>query len=148
MGLDWAKIRQDYEAKASPEELAPIDWVDKPKRIRKSRAKGTRNYVTGSRKKSFDYEAVVRAYKDGLTSTEIAAEFGCSTSTVRLYARQAGCYDPNRDKGGSESKEVCSRGHVYEEVGFYVGKKGGKDCKACKRERWREKHGLQQAPLG
>ena len=156
MGLDWEKIRKDYEERATPEELNAADWEGKkprPKR-RKSRATGekrTGNYWTGPRQKQYDVEAIILAYKEGKTCRQIAEEFGCNDSTVRNYCRDAGVYDPKRDKGGSKPKEVCSRGHVYEEVGFFVTKKGGKDCKACSCERGtkskRRKRALQRQAL-
>lgn len=141
MGLDWNKIRKDYEARATPEELEPADWYDsKPKKrqqTRQSRATGSRNYARGPRVKKYDTEAIVRAYKDGKTTGEVAKEFGCSQETVRNYCVAAGVFDPTRDRGGSKPKDLCSKGHDYNKVGYYVTKKGGKDCRECKRERER-----------
>ena len=145
MGLDWAKIREEYEKKATPEELHEADWADrKLKKPRQSRAKAPheRNYHRGPRRKSYDVEAIILDYKEGMTCYEIALEHGCSASTVRSYLENAGVYDPNRDKGGSLPREVCRQGHKYSEVGYYVTKKGGKDCKQCKRERERAKREL------
>lgn len=39
---------------------------------------------------------------------------------------------------------VCPRGHVFDSVNTYVGKDGYRKCRACRRDKAREKYGVQR----
>lgn len=139
MGLDWDAIRADYEKRATPEELGISPQVKEPKKkVRKSRAKtGTYNY--SGPKPSFDVEEAMELYLSGLRIGEVAKKLGISHDTIYNHLKRDPRYDPNRDKGGSKPKTHCINGHDYDEVGFYSTRKGGRDCKACKKERDKER---------
>lgn len=143
MGLDWDKIRKEYEAKAAPEELQEADWAGKKKRRkpaapRTPKTTGEKNYWRGPRERLYDQEAIVAAYLEGMTCREVAAKFSCHETTVRNYVKAAGVYNKTRDKSGSKPKDACKRGHVYEEVGYFITPRGYKNCKACSRIRTNE----------
>lgn len=131
MGLDWDAIRREYEQKASPEELrVRTEEEVRPRSVRKSRATGSRNYKPPGRKRTWDFEEAMQLWLSGETLQAVADKVGRHETTVREQFNKDPRYDPNRDKGGSRSREVCRRGHKYAEVGFYSGG-GGKSCKLC-----------------
>lgn len=45
------------------------------------------------------------------------------------------------------SKTHCPRGHAYDEKNTHVSRSNRRTCRACARERWREKHGSRDIKL-
>ncbi len=130
MGLNWDAIRREYEQKASPEELrVRTEEEVRPKSARKSRATGSRNYKPG-KQCTWDVEEALQLWLSGETLQAVADKVGKHETTVREQFNKDSRYDPNRDRGGSRSREVCKRGHRYAEVGYYGGG-AGKSCKLC-----------------
>jgi len=175
-GLDWDEIRRKYEERLADdiargvvnrETLAaqgkavpppkPEPFRRQPRKPRKrKRSIGTSQRGQNLRNRGPAnpelIEQMASCYQEGETVAIIAERFNSNISTVRKYLRLAGVYDPGRDKGGTQKKERCVRGHDLTdpnncyEFTIKSGKKTGQVIRACKRctkirnkQNWKEK---------
>jgi hypothetical protein len=152
-GLDWGKIAREREARLAEEAARGVDNEEvrrfkmsqeerdaedlkkaekkKPKKKGTPRPKGPRSHT-----RRFDYDDIVRRYKDEKQTTrEIAEEIGCSLRTVVEVLKKAKVWEPhNNGRGGRPLREFCDRGHDQKKHRTRNGK-GGSHCGKCAAER-------------
>jgi hypothetical protein len=121
MGLDWKKIREEYQTKASPEELeGPFDEAGNLKgkvqeKVNKENA--AKNRVSRAKpnamsraeagkmarrphKKSPEVRAeMVRLYREGMNMNEIGRRTGSAAASVRSILIQEGVHAPKARPG-------------------------------------------------
>lgn len=110
-GLDWAKIREEYAKKATPEELeSPFDERGNLKRQFWGRPTPTPKKRPGAHKAKqpgvdlrrgprshVDVPKMVELYKQGMTVPQLQKELRLADKTIRDHLRKAGVYEPQRD---------------------------------------------------
>lgn len=147
MGLDWGAIRADYETKATPEELAPVD-PSIPSRVRQAAAyaRGPRSgheYGDGSAS-TIPRSAVVAMYNGGASVAKIAAHFGVHRSGIYKHIEaavdrgQLVKRDDRKTLSGSSRRSVCKSGDHSMEDGdpnVRTDKNGNRHCRACDKRR-------------
>lgn len=102
-GLDWDWIREHYLQRASPEEVeAQIkslsrSWgsvIQKPTKTAAQKAKENHPHKVADE----TVELICDYYSAGNRVPWIAKETGVTEATVRRYLREAGTYEPTRDR--------------------------------------------------
>lgn len=103
-GLNWDWIRDDYLQRASPDEAAAqlrslskswgsVPLKPKPKTASEKAKENHPNAVS-----SETIELICDYYSAGNRVPWIAKELNVTEATVRRYLREAGTYEPNRDR--------------------------------------------------
>lgn len=162
-GLDWAKIRKEYAAKASPSELTtvkrlrdgseiPIREIDpQTTATTSSTTSGTRHRPKRSWREYGDGSAssiprgrILALYAEGKTVREIAEHFGVHKSGIYKHLEAAAARGEVKLRDDRRKSARCKRDHPMAEgdPNVRIEKDGSRACRACerlRRERWASK---------
>jgi hypothetical protein len=144
MGLDWAAIRAEYELKASPEELAPVNPTETPEqRTARRGPRSGHEYGDGSAA-TIPRGQILAMYKDGASIAKIAAHFGVHRSGIYKHLHAAAdrgqieLRDDRRTLSGAPKRSVCVSGDHSMEDGdpnVRIDSNGARHCRACDKRR-------------
>lgn len=81
------------------------------------------------------YELFVGPIPEGLVLDHLCRR----TSCVRPDHVEAVTQQENIKRGIVGSKDVCVNGHIYDAINTYLRPDGRRDCRACKRDRERQR---------
>ena len=142
-GIDWDKIKADYEARLDYEEAQGMNPVER--RV-KTTPKKVRTAPTSSRP-TYNRDMIVRLYKEGKTPPQIADLVGCHRQTVYNNLRAAGLdlRDDRLTLPGRPKSDKCIRGHEWTEENTRQDKEGQRSCRACARIRATERRRAKRA---
>lgn len=150
-GIDWGRIRDDYEARLAWEKDQGLDPVELKARAEEEAAQAEGRPVVkkkqdtsglGGRPK-YDRAEIVRLYVDeGLTAPQIVERIGCNRQTVYSHLNAAGIErrDDRKVLPGPPRRTHCvKRGHEMNDDNTRVAKDGSRLCRKCEAIRQNEK---------